>query len=52
MRYLKEGELIDIEEGGQCKVLRVSPNKLFFGEGGQGVAYKVEYMGKVYALKW
>jgi DNA-binding helix-hairpin-helix protein with protein kinase domain len=52
MKYLQEGELVNVEGGGQCKVVRVSEKKLFLGEGGQGVAYLVEFNGKKYALKW
>lgn len=46
MRYFNPGELIDMEIGGQAKIVK----KL--GEGGQGAVYLVEFMGQEYALKW
>ncbi|MCL2057238.1 MAG: protein kinase, partial [Oscillospiraceae bacterium] len=54
MSYLKKGEIVTTENGGQFTVVVAKPDKkkIPLGEGGQGVAYKVESGGKFYALKW
>jgi len=46
MAELKHGTLVDLESGGQVKVLKE------LGRGGQGIVYLCEFQGNQYALKW
>ena len=46
MIELKINQMVDMEYGGQAKVLGV------IGSGGQGTVYKVEFNGMTWALKW
>lgn len=46
MAELKHGTLVDLDNGGQVKVLKE------LGRGGQGIVYLCEFSGNQYALKW
>ncbi len=52
MTELTEGTLVDLEGGGQLKILRASAKKVELGRGGQGIVYLCEFQGNKFALKW
>lgn len=46
MKELEPGTLVDLDSGGQIKVIKE------LGRGGQGIVYRCEFQGSQYALKW